>query len=185
MLPRSAGLACLLLAATTLACAPAPRSPTVDATLAASLGPSPEPPREEATRESPRPPVVVETSPVTVEWSQVTRTPTCFFFSGPGSLGRDDQLGTTAEWSEHEGRAGLAFSPLVVFHGVRGGSQVALARTSAHLFGDKWEVSERIDGEIQGGVLEGQYHYDECDTSHRPSCPGPCHIDARVVIQMP
>lgn len=125
-----------------------------------------------------------DTAPVHVGWSGITRSPTCWFFSGPGDLGRDDHLGDTAEWSRNADRVTLRFGP-VVFGGTIAGDRVSLRRVSDHASGAGWRVTETIEGTLaREGCprLIARYHYDECETSVGP-CPGQCHIDAAIVIE--
>ncbi|MFK7991294.1 MAG: hypothetical protein AB8I08_35085 [Sandaracinaceae bacterium] len=122
---------------------------------------------------------------VNVHWSAIrTRRPGCFFFSGPGELGRDDPLGTSAslEWGAR--RVALRFGA-VTFEGRRAGSTVTLARQSTHAFAGDWRVTERIHGDLAqvGPECRGlrlTYAYEECHVGD--PCPGSCHIDAVLTV---
>lgn len=121
--------------------------------------------------------------PYGVRWSEIVSSPGCFFFSGPGALGRDQQLGESATFAIGEGRASLDFGSGVVFAGPRTGDRITLARRATHDFSGKWVTAETITLELApaGGWI-GRYHYDE----HAPSdpTPGTCHIDASVLVGM-
>lgn len=132
--------------------------------------------------------------PVRVRWASITRTQTCWFFSGPGDLGRDDHLGESAQWSRIGDRVSLRFDR-AVFEGTIAGGRVSLRRVSRHAEGAGWSVTETIEGTLaatpgsSGGAdgcatLVGRYHYDECDTAGG-ACPGHCHIDAAITIEGP
>jgi hypothetical protein len=127
----------------------------------------------------------VEQVLVQVEWSEISRTAGCFFFSGPGELGRDDQLGTTARWSTTGDEVALLFAPSLVFRGAMTDDHVVLSRRSSHDYLSKWDIEETIEGAVEGGTLGARYHYSECDTRQRQSCPGRCVIDATVTIVLP
>lgn len=133
---------------------------------------------------------------VTVAWSNVRSTQACFFFSGPGTLGRDDRLGGRARLELSDGRAVLDFGGGVRFTG-SAGERIALTRTSDHDFQGAWRVTERITGTWRAGVerhvdtpctesprvATAQYTYAECDTASPSSCPGPCTITATLTIR--
>jgi hypothetical protein len=133
---------------------------------------------------------------VTVAWSDVRASQSCFFFSGPGALGRNDRLGGRARLDLRDGRAVLDFGGGVRFTG-SAGERVTLARTSEHDFQGTWRVTERITGTWQAGVerhldtpcteaprvAAAQYSYAECDTANPSSCPGPCTITATLTIR--
>lgn len=128
------------------------------------------------------------TFPVRVAWSAPTATRSCFFFSGPGELGRDDHLGATAQL-EHRGSAMTLRFGALAFTGAVRADAVALERVSQHQFGGAWTVTERITGTIadesRGGrtcrVIRARYAYEECDG--RTPCPGHCTIAAPLVIR--
>jgi hypothetical protein len=117
-----------------------------------------------------------------VRWTEVqTETPGCFFFSGPGELGRDTQLGEAAAFAIGERRARLDFGGGAVFEGERAGEGITLERSSTHDFDGKWTVRETIRLHLApaGGWI-GRYHYDEYSPGE--SSPSTCHIDANVLL---
>ena len=115
---------------------------------------------------------------VRVQFAPPRTTDGCWFFSGPGALGRDDQLGATARWSREGARVKLRFAG-AEFAGDVEGARVRLRRVSRH---ESWQVTETIEGELSGGCpsLHARYHYDECEDGG--ACPGTCHIDATVGV---
>lgn len=117
-----------------------------------------------------------------VRWSEVqTETPGCFFFSGPGELGRDTQLGDGAAFAIGERRARLDFGSGAVFEGERVGERIMLERSSTHDFDGKWTVRETLTLDLApAGGWVGRYHYDEYPPGE--SSPGTCHIDASVLV---
>ncbi len=123
--------------------------------------------------------------PYGVGWSDIaTVTSTCFFFSGPGELGRNTRLDETAAFAIGETRARLDFGADVIFAGPREGDRIMLSRTSSHDYGDdKWTVRETITLDLApaGGWI-GRYHYDEFEPGS--ATPGTCHIDATVLVGM-
>ena len=116
-------------------------------------------------------------------WGTPTTTPGCFFFSGPMEIGRDDQLGASATWTEQNGRVSLMFGPEIVFRGRRVGQQVILSRQSLHEYDSQWKVSEKLEGTVAGRVLEARYTYRECDKAHPKDCPGRCRVRAGVSLE--
>jgi len=123
--------------------------------------------------------------PYGVLWSDIaTQTSGCFFFSGPGELGRNTPLDETAGFAIGDTRASLDFGANVVFEGPRAADRVTLSRTSSHDYSDgKWTVRETITLDLApaGGWI-GRYHYDEYEPG--ASDPGECHIDASVLVGM-
>lgn len=123
--------------------------------------------------------------PYGVRWSDVaTVTSTCFFFSGPGELGRNTSLGEQATFAVGDHRARLGFGADVVFDGPRAGDRITLSRVSTHDYdGGKWTVRETITLELApAGGWAGRYHYDEYEPG--AATPGTCHIDASVLVGM-
>ena len=182
----------LVLLACSASPQPEPSTPSSSTTAAeTSEIPSPAPETSEIPSPAPEtssepPPVRSEPRPVVVAWSGIQRNPGCFYFSGPGALGRDDQLGEQARWSEtDEGEVLLDFGERIQFRGVRVGPRVFLSRRSAHDFGNKWRIDEQLEGEIIGDTFEARYAYQECDTSGTEGCPGRCIIEARVTVTIP
>lgn len=110
---------------------------------------------------------------VAVEWTGVRATPGCFFFSGPGRLGRDDQLGTSA-CVEATGPVRVDFGSAVFT-----GSTGRATRRSPHTFHGNWLALESLDGTfVADGSFSGTYRYEECERGK--ACPGRCRIDASV-----
>ena len=120
-----------------------------------------------------------ESGDVAAQWGAPTRTPGCWFFSGPGELGRDDHLGARARWSRQGDAISRVFGS-ARFEGRLEGRRVRLTRASTHQAGSPWRVTETITGELRETngctTFVGRYHYDECEQG--ASCPGQCHIDA-------
>lgn len=125
------------------------------------------------------------THPVNVHWSSIrTRPAGCFFFSGPGELGRDNPLGTTATLTWRGPLLELHFGA-VTFTGRRTGARVVLSRQSTHAFSGDWRVTERMQGtEAQVGPdcrgLRLTYGYEECQDGQ--ACPGQCRLDAQLTV---
>lgn len=133
-----------------------------------------------------------------VTWSNVRSTQSCFFFSGPGGLGRDDHLGTSAQVELSAERATVDLGG-ARFAG-RTGERVSVSRVSTHRFsGGRWRVTERIVGRwapgntryentpctrAGGRTIRARYSYQECDTSHPEACPGHCTIEADVTLRL-
>ena len=129
--------------------------------------------------------------PANVRWGTPASRGSCFFFSGPGDIGRDDRLGAAAEWVERGNRITLRFGVGVRFQGRRRGSSVRLTRVTEHSFGGKWRVTEVISGTLtvsrSGGdrgcrVLKADYTYAECHLGDASRCPGPCWIRAPLTV---
>jgi hypothetical protein len=132
---------------------------------------------------------------VSVAWSSVRSTDGCFFFSGPGALGRDTPLGNTARFEGTASGASLAFGG-ARFEGPST-PDIRLARTSTHDFGGPWRVTETIEGrwvtpqtaphldtpctESPPQVIEATYVYHEYEGSSRTA--GHCTITANVTIR--
>lgn len=123
---------------------------------------------------------------VAVEWGRSTSVSSCFYFSGPGDLGRDDHLGARAAFLRSGDRITLSFGGLL-FEGRIRGDRVTLERISEHDFDGPWKVTETIDATLGASedcvVLRGTYRYAECDTSPGASCPGPCSISAPLSVR--
>jgi hypothetical protein len=115
-------------------------------------------------------------------WSRIRRSPGCWFFSGPGDLGRDDHLGSSAHWARNGERVELRFGSLS-FTGTITGNRVIVRRESTHQSGSQWRVTETIQGSFtppddSNCAFVARYHYDECQQGGE--CPGSCHIDATI-----
>ena len=125
-------------------------------------------------REAPTPPDEQgEGIEVAVTWAVSEATPGCFFFSGPGRLGRNDSLGSRACVTPGP-RPVISFGS-AVFHGSPRGIQ----RRSTHVHGGPWTVDEALSGGLSGdGRFEGAYQYTECQQGS--PCPGHCRIRATV-----
>jgi len=122
---------------------------------------------------------------VDAAWGRPTSTNSCFFFSGPYDLGRDDHLGGGARYERNGDRVVVRFGDLA-FTGRVSGDRVELRRVSNHEFGSTWTVTEVIDARFVESngctILRGTYRYNECDTSRPQSCPGTCTISAPVTF---
>jgi hypothetical protein len=125
----------------------------------------------------PSPPVGVRT-PAIVTWGSTTSSTACFFFSGPGALGRDDMLGASATWTSGEARTMFDFGSGVRFFGT---TPSELTRRTCHDFGGVWHVTERFALVPSPSGWMGRYSYEECQVGVGP-CPGRCRIDADVAI---
>lgn len=123
--------------------------------------------------------------PVVVTWTNITSSPTCFFFSGPGLLGRNDHLGSEATWRDDGGNLTLDFGENVLFRGTRAGANVTLLRRSSQDYGSKWDIEEQISGTISGALLTASYEYHECNTTNPSECPSECEITAQLTITIP
>lgn len=126
------------------------------------------------TRETPTPPDdPTQAIEVAVSWTVSEATPGCFFFSGPGRLGRSSTLGNRAcvTPSPH---------PIIAFGAaVFKGSARGIRRRSHHQHGGAWTVDEELSGGLSGdGRFEGEYRYTECQKG--AACPGVCRIRATV-----
>jgi hypothetical protein len=125
------------------------------------------------------------TANVDAGWGRPTSSNSCFFFSGPYDLGRDDHLGNAAQYQRQGDQVTVRFGNLV-FTGQARGDRVRLRRVSDHSYGSTWTVTEVIDARfVQSNgctVLRGTYRYNECDTSRPQSCPGTCTISAPVTF---
>jgi len=119
--------------------------------------------------------IVAGPQTVSVAWGRIYQSPGCFFFSGPGTLGRDDQLGTSATLTNTPQHIELRFGA-AAFSGQRSGERFSLTRRSRHEFSGVWVVDEFIDGrfeQIRRGEqtcrgVRAHYRYREC------SGDGPC-----------
>jgi hypothetical protein len=112
-----------------------------------------------------------------VAFREVVSSPGCFFFSGPGELGRDDRLGEHAELDAER----LRFSPTIELTRVElPDGSVTWSRESIHEFGGPWRVREAITLLPSGAGWVGRYRYQEL--SPGATTPGTCTIDARVEL---
>jgi hypothetical protein len=97
----------------------------------------------------------------------------CFYFSGPGDLGRNNQLGNSATYDG----SSLRFAGDLVFVLDSSG---ALVRVANHEYEGTWMSRETITLSPAGGGFVGSYHYDEFEGGS--TTPGACHIDAQVQL---
>lgn len=160
------------------------------------------PVRPTAEAKSSAPPAVAGSSPapcadpagefaVAVAWSSVSKSDGCFFFSGPGDLGRDTKLGDRARW-RGGAPASLDFGA-AKFEGPAG----ALVRRTRHDFNGPWSAAETISGAWKQPAplaqtldraalpcprFEGSYRYEECEERPGGECPGRCRIDAHLAL---
>ncbi len=130
--------------------------------------------------DNPRPMAALRRAPVSVAWSDVHSSGSCFFFSGPGDLGRDDHLGASASLTLEPPNAELVFEGDLRFVGPVWGGTLAASRESPHEYGGTWTTRETLRLSASGDAWVGTYHYDELDPSTR--APSSCHIDAAVVV---
>lgn len=125
--------------------------------------------------------------PVAVRWGAPQTTPGCFFFSGPGELGRDDHLGEAARLVASDRDVRLAFDtgPELAGGAPLGRSTpdvTVLGRASHHEFGGRWTVRESLTlTRVDEQTFRGTYHYDEIAPDS--AVPGECHIDVAVVVE--
>jgi hypothetical protein len=113
-----------------------------------------------------------------VSFTDVTeQTPTCFYFSGPGELGRDDRLGASAILDE----TSLTFASGPEF-GLNASG--VFVRASSHDYDGIWTVHETITlTRSSENRFVGEYHYEEFEPG--ATTPGQCRIDARIVLGAP
>ncbi len=97
----------------------------------------------------------------------------CFYFSGPGTLGRDNQLGDSATYDG----SSLRFAGDLVFIQDSSG---ALVRVANHEYEGTWMTRETITLSPQADHFMGTYHYDEFGDGG--TTPSQCHIDARIEL---
>lgn len=165
---------------------PATSSGEAEAVVAEEEAPRPEVTEESApSQRADTTPSQTTAVPVQVTWSNITSTATCFFFSGPAQLGRNDHLGNEATWRDDGGNLTLDFGEQVVFRGTMTGSNVTFLRRSSHDFGSKWDIEEQIDGVVAGALLTASYEYHECNTTNSRECPSECEITAQLTITIP
>jgi hypothetical protein len=119
-------------------------------------------------------------TPVAVAWQVTSSTPSCFFFSGPGNLGRQDHLGNAAQWAASGPSVSLSFAGGLTFVGTRSGPQISLSRRSTHTYSGSWIVDETIVGSFTGNTFVGTYSYAECEAGNARNCPTNCTIRAQV-----
>lgn len=121
----------------------------------------------------------------TATWTAIRATPGCFFFAGPGELGRDDPYGDGAEIVVREGFLAIGFSEATFFEGPEREGSFLLRRTATYDHGGAWRVKESLEGVIVDGAYAAIYRYEECDLARGDDgegCPGPCTIEAAVRI---
>lgn len=180
-----------------------PRLPLAFAALAAVLllavaagSPPPAaalPPGEQPARRPPPPPepergTCLEpgdgAGDVRVRWGTPRSTQTCFFFSGPFDLGRDDHLGDRARLTRRGDQITLAFGAHA-FEGTARDGRVRMTRRSTHQYGGAWRVTEVIEGRLTTGrcpALRLSYRYQECHDAPGAPCPGTCTIEAPLTV---
>lgn len=118
---------------------------------------------------------------VRATWSEVLASPRCTFFSGPGTLGRDDTLGTAALLTAGRRRATLLLGQGIAFSGHRKRRRLELVRRSDH---GRYRVTETLTLEPKAkGRWRGRYHYEECNRKDKQRCPGRCRIQARLALE--
>ena len=120
-------------------------------------------------------------APVLVSWSDIRSSASCFFFSGPRDLGRDDHLGALATLTLTPPTAELVFvEGGYRFTGPVSGAALSALRDASHEYSGTWTTRESIALSASGDAWVGTYHYDEIDPATR--VPSSCHIDATVVV---
>jgi hypothetical protein len=137
------------------------------------------------------------TRDVAVTWTNVSSSSGCFFFSGPGKLGRDTQLGALARWEENGAQVALAFGA-ARFVGDGRGAPLRLQRSAVHDFNGAWRITETVVGKwVEPPALaqtlsqarcpefEGTYAYQECNQGNAAECPGRCVINAKLTLKSP
>jgi hypothetical protein len=178
--------ALLPLAAVVSACAAAPRPAP-----ALTLEPAPAPEHAPSVMATAPPSAQLQirpegpaAGPVSVTWSDVHSTADCFFFSGPGALGRDTHLSEQGVFAVHGDQVELSFGPDAVFRGRFTPPHADAVRRGRYDFGGPWSTEERFAGALAGPrVFEGDYQYKECELAHPDQCPGPCTIRAHVTFR--
>jgi hypothetical protein len=126
-----------------------------------------------------RPHIAAPRNQIAVRWSNISTVAGCFYFRGPVA-GRDAQLGTEATLDQDGPLVRLGF-PTATFAGVAQEGEVHLVLRSEHAHEGAWTVTERIHGTLDGGVLRGRYHYEECLAG--APCPGRCVMHADLVTR--
>jgi len=122
-------------------------------------------------------------TPVGVFWSDIETASGCFFFCGPGDVGRDVKLGKRAHLKRDGDYLTLEFEKKIRFRGrVGDDNKVRLERQSAHDYGGTWQILQMIEGTFTDGAMSGTYSYSECDTTRKQGCPGRCTIEAHVEV---
>lgn len=110
---------------------------------------------------------------VQLVFSDVTvDNPDCFYFSGPGTLGRDDQLSGPVTLVGDT----LTFAGGQQFERDADGS---FLRSSTHEFEGTWTTRERITLSPTSEGFGGAYRYDEFAPD---SSPSGCGINAQVTV---
>jgi hypothetical protein len=130
-----------------------------------------------------------------VSWTHVVKSASCFFFSGPGDIGRDTKLGNAARWESNGDTVALVFGP-ARFSGSAGREPLTLVRTQRYDFHGPWRTTETIVGQWaspsplaqtlavgQCPEFRGTYVYQECNLQNSAECPGPCRISADVRLE--
>src|SRR5687768_13199603 len=127
-----------------------------------------------------------------IEFTDIVTTPGCVFFSGPGDLGVEFQLGDQGTITPTE----LAIGPALF--ALEDGD--TYTRTEqCPFFGSPWRFTERMSGTWAGSwptepscagepaVFTGTYSYKECGLAPNRLCPedsSMCVITANVTIRV-
>jgi hypothetical protein len=130
----------------------------------------------------PSSPPIAPAGPLHVRWLGIRATNGCFFFSGPD--GRDDKLVGPVVVDRAESANGQLTVKIATatFTGTYRDRVLLLSRHSTHEFNGAWKVTEEIHGKFLDGVLQGSYHYEECEAV-AATCPGRCTIDADLAFE--
>ncbi|MCS6797852.1 MAG: hypothetical protein NZ898_04880 [Myxococcota bacterium] len=123
--------------------------------------------------------------PVGLTWTQIQRAPTCWFFAGPGDIGRDDRYGNVGVLGRQGDRAWLDIGAYR-FEGRIERDFITLSRTSVHDYEGEWRVDETLTGRIppRGPCrpLSVRYTYTECAPPGQGDCPNHCRLSATLRV---
>ena len=129
----------------------------------------------------------VRGAPSHARWTGVQPSGGCWFFSGPGQLGRDRQLGSAVVVERSADRLAVAFDG-ARFEGALGpDGTVVLLRESGGVDGvSAWRTRETLTGRFSNETLVADYGYRECQFDGQGGCPevsrGDCRIHAAVTV---
>ena len=121
-------------------------------------------------------------------WREIESTPGCWFFSGPGALGRDHHLGHRAVVDNDDGHLVVSFGDAAFPGDVDASGHVTLARDDDGKDGtESWRTHEEIDGTVVGDTFVGRYDYAECKFDVDGACiknGSDCHISSALTINV-
>lgn len=159
----------------------------VNAAILVAVAPAPPPPPQQPL------PVLLPSVPSAVgvgvaSWREIESTPGCWFFSGPGALGRDHRLGHRADVRQDGDHLVVSFGDAAFAGDIDAGGHVTLARDDDGRDGrESWRTHEEIGGTVVGDLFVGRYDYAECEVDGAGACRasrGDCHISAAVTINV-